>query len=152
MHLTGCPGTALANKSKYNLQELRDALFATLTSQPGPRQDTPQVMHNVRRPEEEAVWSRFAFRLMLFAGIWALACAPAILLAESKRWPQWPFHSTQLVACLVCIGGSTWFLVATRSQEKGWRQVVALAGWMLAGAWVFFVAWVLLTLDFSGMS
>ena len=81
----------------------------------------------------------------------ALLVIPLILLAERTGISQAPFHLTQLLATLVCVASSARFLWVCRGEAVGWVRAVALLGGSLSGAWLLFVAWVMLTLEFPGM-
>jgi hypothetical protein len=81
--------------------------------------------------------------LFLVSGIYALACVPAILLAERFHWPEWPFH--------VCLPASLIFLRSTRGSRFGVRKGFAVAAVLLCGLWLLFLAFVVLAFNQSGM-
>jgi hypothetical protein len=88
--------------------------------------------------------------ILIASGAYALACIPAIYAAEHFDWPEWPLHSTQLVAVAVCALASARHLWVGRGS--GWpatRVIAALACGATVG-WLGFVAVVIATLDFSG--
>ena len=89
--------------------------------------------------------------LFLSLGGYILACIPAIFVAEHFGWSQWPLHTTQLLATVLCIPSAAAFLWCTRGARFGWQQVVAILAVLLAGLWCVFVCFVMLTLDFSGI-
>ena len=87
--------------------------------------------------------------LFLFTGFYALACAPAILIAEHFSWPQSLFHGTQFIAVLLCLPASLVFLWSTRGLRFGGQRWLAAVGASLCSLWLAFCAYVLLTLDFT---
>lgn len=88
--------------------------------------------------------------LFVGTGVYALLCAPAILLAERYSWPQSPLHATQFLAAFICFPSSLLFLWFSRDAQSGVRRL-AVAAAILSAAWLAFVVYVLLTLDFSSM-
>lgn len=92
-----------------------------------------------------------ALALFMGAGIYALACAPAILLAERLVWSQSFFHATQLVATILCVPAAAFFLWLTRGLRFNWARCFALVACVLCGLWLAFVLYVLLSLDFSAI-
>ena len=89
--------------------------------------------------------------LFLVSGFYALACAPAILIAEHFSWPQSPFHQTQFIAVLLCLPASLAFLWSTRGSRFGGQRCLAAVAASLCSLWLAFIAYVVLTLDFSGI-
>ena len=89
--------------------------------------------------------------LFMGTGIYALACAPAILLAERLGWSQSFFHATQLVATILCVPAAACFLWNTRGLRFTWARCFAFVACVLSGLWLAFVLYVFLTLDFSAM-
>jgi H+/Cl- antiporter ClcA len=87
----------------------------------------------------------------LIAGIYALACAPAILIAERFRWPEWPMHMSQFGAVIVCFSASVLFLWNTRGMGYSWYRWLAAVATVLCGLWLAIFIYVVLTLDFSGI-
>jgi hypothetical protein len=75
---------------------------------------------------------------------------PAILLAERLSLPQGPLHTTQFLAVALCFPSSLVFLWRNRDTWSGTRRLAAGAA-LLSGVWLVFVAYVLLTLDFSSL-
>jgi ABC-type branched-subunit amino acid transport system permease subunit len=92
-----------------------------------------------------------AHSLFMGAGIYALACAPAILLAEQLGLSQSFFHATQLVATILCFPAAAFFLWRTRGLRFNWARCLALVACVLSSLWLAFVIYVLLTLDFSAI-
>ena len=77
--------------------------------------------------------------VFLFSAAWVVICIPCILIAESHRVPQWPFHTSQLFMSVVCeiTALKTWF--HHRSEIPLWLRRLVLAGIILAGLWVAIV-------------
>ena len=92
-----------------------------------------------------------ALILFMGAGVYALACAPAILLAERLGWSQSFFHVTQLVATILCGLAAALFLWLTRGARFDWARKIAIIACVLSGLWMAFVLYVFITLDFSAM-
>lgn len=92
-----------------------------------------------------------AHSLFMGAGTYALACAPAILIAERLGWSQSFFHITQLVATILCFPAAAFFLWQTRGLRCTWARGFAWGALGLSGLWLAFILYVLLSLDFSGM-
>jgi hypothetical protein len=93
----------------------------------------------------------FLRRLFLIAGIYALACAPAILIAERFRWPQWPMHMSQFGAVILCFSASVLFLWSTRGTGYSLYKWLAAMATVLCGLWLAFFIYVVQTFDFSGI-
>jgi len=89
--------------------------------------------------------------LYMGTGIYALACAPAILLAERLGWSQSFFNITQLVATILCVPAAAFFLWLTRGLRFNWARCFALVACVLSSLWLVFVLYVLLSLDFSAI-
>src|SRR4051794_27340611 len=89
--------------------------------------------------------------LFLIAGIYALACAPAILVAERFHWPEWPMHMSQVGAVILCFSASILFLWKTRGRGYSWYKWLAAVSIVLCGLWLMFVTYVVLTFDLSGI-
>ena len=80
--------------------------------------------------------------VFLIPSVLALACAPAILLAERLDWTEAPFHLTQMLATLLCFPTSVAYLVLTRKRRKSgsptsplwtglaWAAAMSSAGWL----------------------
>ncbi len=92
--------------------------------------------------------SKWAF---LVTGIYALACAPAILLAERFGWRESVFHQSQFIAVLLCLPASAVFLWSTRGSRFGVHRWLAVVATVLCGLWLALIAYLILTLDFSGI-
>ncbi len=90
-------------------------------------------------------------RAFLVTGIYALACLPAVLLAERSGWSQRPLHLTQSIAVLLCLVSSAGFLWSTRGLRIGALRWLASAAVLLCGLWLMFLAYVLVSFDLSGM-
>lgn len=90
-------------------------------------------------------------RVFISAGVYAVACAPAILLAERFGWPESFFHITQFVAAVLCFLAAGLYLWSTRGLRFDGRRRLAGVACVLSGLWLAFVVYVLLTLDFSGI-
>lgn len=89
--------------------------------------------------------------LFLVTGIFAVACGPAILLAECFHWPQSPFHGAQFFSVLLCLSASVVFLSATRGSRFGLQRWLATVAVSLCSLWLAFVAYVYLTFNLRGM-
>ena len=89
--------------------------------------------------------------ILLASGGLALLCAPAILVAERLGLSQRPFHATQLLATLVCLVSSARFLLASRSEVRGWPRVLGMVALGLSGLWLGFVCFVLLSFDLDAI-
>jgi hypothetical protein len=89
----------------------------------------------------------------LISGGWALLCMPAILIAEQGGWSQAPFHVTQFLATVVCFVSSVTFLVRYWGSESasGFERSLAVVAAILAGLWLAFCCYVILTFDLSGI-
>jgi hypothetical protein len=86
----------------------------------------------------------------LLSGLCALACLPAILVAERLAWSERPLHATQMIACLLCFLTSTAYLLRNRTAPRNSRATAWLAS-LLSGGYLAFLLWVITRLDFSGM-
>ena len=107
--------------------------------------DTPTSADSI------TLWSR---RLLLFSATYVVACIPAILIAEAFRWPQRPFHTSQLFMSGVCFVSATTFWFRTRGNAPTPMRAFALVAMLLSAAWLAFVAFVYLVLlphAFDGM-
>jgi hypothetical protein len=93
--------------------------------------------------------------LFLWAGLYALACIPAVFLFEAMRWPERFIHSSQFVACLLCFGAAITHLFTARHSRPRMFGIptrgLAIVAAMLAGGYLLLVLIVLATLDFSSM-
>jgi len=89
--------------------------------------------------------------LFLVTGFYAVACAPGILIADHFSWPQSLFHRTQFIAALLCLPACLVFLWNTRGSRFGGQRWLAAVGASLCSLWLAFIAYVALTLDFSGI-
>ena len=92
-----------------------------------------------------------ALALFMGAGIYALACAPAILLAERFGWSQSFFHVTQLSATVLCVPSAAFFLWLTRGLRFNCARCLAFVACVLSCLWLAVVLYVILILDFSSM-
>jgi hypothetical protein len=93
--------------------------------------------------------------VFLWAGLYAAVCIPAVFLFEAMRWPEWFIHSSQFVACLICVGTAAAHLFIARHLRPRVFGVptrgLALAAMVLAGGYLLLIVIVLATLDFSAM-
>jgi hypothetical protein len=89
--------------------------------------------------------------LFLVTGFYALACAPAILLAEHFSWPESSLHTTQFLAVVLCLPASVVFLWSTRGSRFSAQRWLAAVASVLCGLWLALIAYLVLTLDFSGI-
>jgi hypothetical protein len=89
--------------------------------------------------------------VLLASGVVALLCVPAILVTEQLGRSQRPFHTTQLLATVVCLVSSARFLWASRGDVLGWPRVLALVALGLSGLWLGFAGFVLLSFDLDGI-
>ena len=90
---------------------------------------------------------RLKLWLFVGTGLYALACAPAILIAERQGGSQSWWHGTQLLATATCFVASLVFLWRTRGVSS-WARPVAFTAVSMCFAWLAFVGYVLLPLDF----
>ncbi len=81
--------------------------------------------------------------IFVVTGVYALACVPAILVAEKLRLPEWPLHTSQLLAVIVCFLAGALFLVTKRSPARGALGWLAIVACVLCGLWLAFIAFVL---------
>ena len=86
--------------------------------------------------------------VFLASGIYALLCAPLLLVAERFSFPQWPLHASQFIAVLICLPASLIYLWCTRGQRAPIRQL-AIAASLLAASWLGFIAYIVGTIDFG---
>lgn len=89
--------------------------------------------------------------LWLVAGSYALACAPAILVVERLGWSQRPLHLTQLIAVVLCVIAGIVFLRRSRGSPFARQRWLATGAVVIGCLWLAFVAWVWVSLDFSGI-
>ncbi len=89
--------------------------------------------------------------LFIGAGIYALACAPAALIAERFGWPQKLFHLSQMIAVILCLPTSLIYLWCTRGTSFGTQRWWALIAAFLCALWLGFVAYVITTFEGGGM-
>ena len=94
---------------------------------------------------------KFSKATFLLGGIYAVACIPAIFLAERFGWNQRPFHLTQTIALVLCFVASTAFLWCTRASRFDALRWLATAAVVLCGLWIAFLAFVLATFDLSAI-
>jgi protein-S-isoprenylcysteine O-methyltransferase Ste14 len=85
-----------------------------------------------------------ARRLLIFSASYVVACIPAILLAEALHWPQWPFHSSQFLMCVVCAASATTFWFRTRGNPATPLRRFAFAAMLLSGVWLAFIGFVII--------
>jgi hypothetical protein len=88
-------------------------------------------------------------RVLLVMGFYALGCAPAILIAERFGWSQWPLHSSQLLAVVVCLLAGLGFLWSTRGDRIRGFRLLAMLAVGASGLWLAFVAFVIAALAIS---
>ena len=91
---------------------------------------------------------RISRSFFLASGVFALLCAPLIVIAERFSLPQWPLHASQFIAVLICLPASLIHLGRTRGERAPARWI-AVAAALLATAWLGFIAYVVGTLDFG---
>jgi len=89
--------------------------------------------------------------VFLWAGFYALLCAPAILLAEHFGWWESPLHVSQLFAVIICLSASLVFLWSTRGTRFDLTRWLSLAAVILSGLWLSFIGYVFFTFDLSSM-
>jgi hypothetical protein len=93
--------------------------------------------------------------LFLSAGVYVLACIPAVILFEAMGWPQWLIHSSQFFACLLCFGAAIVYLIAAkrdRSRLLGSPvRALALFAVGLIGVYLVLIVILLATFDLSGI-
>ena len=103
------------------------------------------------RIDSQKKTTSIALVLFMGTGIYALACAPAILIAERLGWSQSFFHATQLATTLLCFLAAAFFLWLTRGSRLVCARWFAIVVCVLSRLWVAFTLYVLLSLDFSGI-
>jgi hypothetical protein len=89
--------------------------------------------------------------LFMVTGFYALGCIPAIFVAEHFDWPEWILHTTQLCAVVLCLPASVIFLWFTRGSRFGGQRWLAVVAAVLSSVWLGLIAYLILTLDFSGI-
>ena len=93
--------------------------------------------------------------LFLWAGLYALACIPAVFLFEAMRWPEWFIHSSQFTACLLCFVAATAHLFLARHSHPRIFGVptrgLALLAALLGAGYLLLILIVLASLDFSSI-
>ena len=85
-----------------------------------------------------------SFWIFLTSGLYAVMCAPVILYAERRGWPEWPLHSTQLIATLICFISSFIYTMSHRNTPPGWRRRLAVVSLLLSGVWLAIICVLLL--------
>jgi hypothetical protein len=89
-------------------------------------------------------------------GLYAVLCAPLILLAERYGWSEGPFHVTQLLATLVCFLSSIVFIRGDKPASVRWQRAVAIVALTLSGLWLAVLAAPphhgISSLDFAGLT
>lgn len=89
--------------------------------------------------------------LFLATGLYALSCAPAILVAERLNWPQSALHLSQFAAVVLCWPASLIFIWRSRASPARGRKALAAVAASLCSLWMAFVVYVVIHLDFSQM-
>ena len=89
-----------------------------------------------------------AFKVSFLAfGLYAVLCAPAILVAEHLGLSESPLHLTQFLAIVGCIASSAVFLLSTRGSPFRGIRLLAAVAMALAVLWVAFLVYVIMTID-----
>jgi hypothetical protein len=87
--------------------------------------------------------------LFIASGLYALSCAPAILVAERLHWPQSALHLSQFAAVLLCWPASLFVIWRSRALPGRSRKALGAVAASLCSLWMAFVVYVVLRLDFS---
>jgi hypothetical protein len=87
--------------------------------------------------------------LFIASGLYALSCAPAILVAERMHWPQSALHLSQFVAALLCWPASLMVIWRSRASPGRGRTALAAVAASLCSLWMAFVVYVVLHFDLS---
>jgi hypothetical protein len=81
----------------------------------------------------------FVSRIFLFSASWVLLCIPCILIAEGQRFPQWPFHMSQMLMSLVCCVTAFVTWRQHRTVVPIWLRRLSLLGVILTCLWLTFI-------------
>ena len=83
------------------------------------------------------------------AAVVVVACIPWVLATEAFGWSQRPVHLLQsFIAIPAAFVSSVTFLFLRAPEEAPkWERRVAWTVWVLSGAWLAMLAWVLLALS-----
>ena len=90
-------------------------------------------------------------RLFIFAGIYALLCIPAVLIAERYDWPEWFIHVSAFIASGLCFVSAGVYYYRTRAMAQAFGRGLAIMAIIFAGLWVSFVVFAWATIDLSGI-
>jgi hypothetical protein len=110
-------------------------------------QSTPPP--SIDRSKQESITIRAARRTFVAAGLYALACIPAIFICESLGWREAFLHLSQFIAVLTCLPGGCLFLWATRGTRFDFHRGLAAVASIFCGVWLVWLVYVVLSLDFS---
>lgn len=93
-----------------------------------------------------------AKRLSMGSAAYALACIPAILIADYFGWSASFYHLSQLLAVVLCWVASLVYLLCHQGPEAPGYRLLALLSFGVCSAWLAFGIWLLFfRLDFSIM-
>ena len=90
-------------------------------------------------PASEVSRIPFVSRVFLFSASWVLLCIPCILIAEGQRFPQWPFHTSQMLMSVVCCVTSFVTWRQHRAVVPIWLRRLSLLGVILTSLWLTFI-------------
>ncbi len=115
----------------------------------------PQPLDYADWASAESASARSWAWIFFAAGLYALACFPAVLLFEHLGWPETLLHLTAFLACVVCVVSALKYLLSTR--HAGGRgtlmgvptRTLAYVAMALAGGFLLFVVAIVLLLSFQ---
>ena len=92
---------------------------------------------------------RLVRAVFISAAVVVLLCIPWVLTAEAYGWNQRPAHLLQsFIAIPIAFLSSGMFLwLRAPEGSPAWERRAAWTVWVLSGAWLTMLAWVLLALS-----
>ena len=94
-------------------------------------------------------WRQLLRTILLVAAVVVLLCIPWVLSAEAFGWNQRPAHLLQSFAAIPVAFLSSGMFLWLRSPEgaPAWERRLAWVVWVLSGAWLAMLTWVLVALS-----
>ena len=94
-------------------------------------------------------WRQHLRTILIGAAVIVLLCIPWVLAAEACGWSQRPAHLLQSFIAIPVAFLSSGIFLWLRSPEgaPAWERRLAWVVWVLSGAWLAMLTWVLVALS-----